>query len=310
MSLSNTAESFDVLIDGLELCIKALPEAVTVLNKCNEVECSVPQYVALRRNLNSEIIMYSRHVYPQSIALVKSVKDMLNKFDEYSDDEFLEDINYIIKDCEKYQRKATVAQEENKMELVRLGKLKEKMLRQEAEFGTSANAAEKRAESRSEKGIGFWCVGAASYGVALLASGPLGVGALIASNVFSYSSIAMSIGSIKDSSRAAEFTVAAAATATLVDSLNRVSAVVESVKNFLGILADEMEDIGDRNRAREARSYLRYFKRKHDEAVTLCEAFIEGQGEWEEVVRSIRHDVDNDFKLEWLKERRNLITEN
>jgi hypothetical protein len=54
------------------------------------------------------------------------IREMLDTLHGYSDEDFPDDIDHLITNCRTYELKALAAQEENKAELVRLGKLKER----------------------------------------------------------------------------------------------------------------------------------------------------------------------------------------
>jgi Mg2+ and Co2+ transporter CorA len=240
------------------------------------------------------------------MTVLTNIRKMLNSFYHLSYDEFVEDLQALIQDCDRYKRKAIVAQNENKFVLARLGKLREEIIRQSTGFGTNSDLARRSARTKADAGAGLGMSVVAGAGLGFLVGGP--IGALAVGSVLSSSSMLLLQSSSLDMSYAADWNSAAMATAALLDSLTKVDGIVDSIAKFLGMMASELEDIETAGKNQiDARRYLRYFQRKHDEAVGMCDAFMKTQSALQSAFEDEADEVDNWLRLEWLRERRNVV---
>src|SRR5271170_7539042 len=73
-------QSIVVLIDGLVLCVNSVPQAIDAFQKCYGVESRHPEYRRLRLSLYSEAVMFSKHIFPQTVTLVQHIKTLLQRF--------------------------------------------------------------------------------------------------------------------------------------------------------------------------------------------------------------------------------------
>jgi hypothetical protein len=303
---SDTDASLVVFIDKLELCILGIPEALALLTQASKAKCRQPEYIVLRNRVFWEAIMYYNQTYPRSMTVLTNIRKMLNSFYHLSYDEFVEDLQALIQDCDRYKRKAIVAQNENKFVLARLGKLREEIIRQSTGFGTNSDLARRSARTKADAGAGLGMSVVAGAGLGFLVGGP--IGALAVGSVLSSSSMLLLQSSSLDMSYAADWNSAAMATAALLDSLTKVDGIVDSIAKFLGMMASELEDIETAGKNQiDARRYLRYFQRKHDEAVGMCDAFMKTQSALQSAFEDEADEVDNSLRLEWLRERRNVV---
>lgn len=266
-----------------------------------------------RRRLYSEGVMYGKQVYPQSLALVKEVKDILENYTLISFEDFAMYVDDIRQECLDNSKKAKKSQLAHTYVLANLKTLENEMRRELNKYRNcgvskrnSAIASRERAVTTQNIGLG---AAAASTtvaplvglvmapfdgGLTALAIAAVGAGAAMAGN-------RMNAQAAKQDNEAQSAHQNATALGHLIQSVESITEAVDIVAQFMALLANELNGIAGIGVGRSFKQmHWTKMTNKAKNLVSSCNDFIAVEPAITADMLSIKEELEHGYFQTWV----------
>jgi hypothetical protein len=309
-----TTQVLDEVNTSLKRARTCTGEFTNLLRKAYQQDES---YLALgtlkyRRRLYSEGVMYGKHVYPRSLALVKDVKDIVENYTLIGFEDFANYVDDIRQECLENSKKAKQSQLAHTFVLANLKTLENEM-RQELNVhrnrGVSLrnNAVVSREKAVTTQNIGLGAMAASTTvgplvgllfapfdgGLTTLAFAALGAGATMAGNH-------INAKAAKQDNEVKSAYENATALGHLIQSVESITEAVDIVAQFMALLANELSGIGGIGVGKTFKEM--HWKKMTNKAKILvesCNNFIAVEPAITADMLSIKEDLEHGYSEAW-----------
>jgi hypothetical protein len=265
-----------------------------------------------RRRLYSEGIMYGSDVYPRSLALVKEVKGILEYYTSITFDEFADNVEDIRDECLDNSKKAKQSQLAHTFVLANLKRIQNEMTQElnmhrnrGVELRRDAASNREKAANSQNVGVG---VAAASASISPLVGmfvAPIdgGITTLVLTAIATRATInatQMNAKAVRQETEANAAYQNATALGHLIHSVEFITEAIDIVAQFMALLANELEGIGDIG-VGQALKKMHWSKmtNKAKNLVVSCNDFIAIEPNITSDMLSIKEELEHGYSQTW-----------
>ena len=267
------SELTDQNLEDLSLAIQqgaiGLCQAAQELQECSaDVSRASAEVSKYHKRLFTEVTMYRLHLYPKTLALVESIKEMLENYTLISFEDFGEDLDEIRQKCHEDGVLAGKLQVEHSFVISNLSQLGKEMSNTEDEFGEMAVKIHTKAMKNQKTGKVWKTIGAVGV---VAAPFDLGLTSVVGTSIGS----AYSHAAKKRFNQENQMRLSIAGLEHLSQSLIRASAAISVIGQFMGLMRSDLEGVARAGRSSSfSKIHWRKMTGKAKAIIQSCNSFV------------------------------------
>jgi len=297
-------ELTDQNLEDLSLAIQngalGLREAVLQLQECSEdVSHASIEVVRYHKRLFTEVTMYRLHLYPRTLRLVESIKDMLKNYTLIGFEDFGEDLDEIRRKCQEGGVLAGKIQIEHSFVLSNLSRLGKEMRNTEDDLTEKAVQIHTKVEKQQKAGKVWKTVGAVGIATAPF---DLGLTAAIGTAIGSAYCSAAKKGLRNEDHMCRSIAILE----QLSQSLIHASTAINVIGQFMGLMRSDLDGIARAGSSSTfSKIHWRKMTAKAKGVIQSCNSFIAQKLTIETHFLTMNFTVPHEYEEKW---RKDLVT--
>ena len=292
-----TDQDLEVLSLAIQDGALGLCEAVLQLQECSvDVSRASVTVADYRVRLFTEVTMYRLHLYPRTIVLVESIKEMLENYTLINFEDFGEDLDEIRRKCQETVVLAGKLQIEHSFVISNLSQLGKEMGNTEDELAEKAVQIHTKATKHRKTGNVWKAVGAVGI---VAAPFDLGLTLGIATGLGNaYCSAAK-----KGFRREKDMCYSIAILDQLSQSLIRASAAISVIGQFMGLMRSDLDGVARAGSSSTfSKVHWRKMTAKAKGVIQSCNSFIAQKLTIETHFLTMNFTVPHEYEERWHKD--------